>query len=144
MVTSVVADDVAFGPENLGVPQPQIAVRVEEALAAVDMLDYAQADPADLSGGQRQRTRSRARLPCIPAYSCSMNGRPCWMLRADAPFSASHATLMSRASPSCTSRTLWTMPWLQGASLSWTGAHRPRGYAGRGVCPARCHLFAWT
>ena len=54
MVTSVVADDVAFGPENLGVPQPRIVARVEEALAAVDMLDYAQADPADLSGGQRQ------------------------------------------------------------------------------------------
>ena len=66
MVTSVVADDVAFGPENLGVPQPQIAVRVEEALAAVDMLDYAQADPADLSGGQRQRIAIAGALAMHP------------------------------------------------------------------------------
>lgn len=66
MVTSVVADDVAFGPENLGVPQPQIAVRVEEALAAVDMLDYAQADPADLSGGQRQRIAIAGALAIHP------------------------------------------------------------------------------
>ncbi len=66
MVTSVVADDVAFGPENLGVPQPQIAARVEEALAAVDMLDYAQADPADLSGGQRQRIAIAGALAMHP------------------------------------------------------------------------------
>lgn len=55
MVTSVVADDVAFGPENLALPQPQIAARVDEALAAVALADLAQADPADLSGGQKQR-----------------------------------------------------------------------------------------
>lgn len=66
MVTSVVADDVAFGPENLGVPQPRIAARVEEALAAVDMLDYAQADPADLSGGQRQRIAIAGALAMHP------------------------------------------------------------------------------
>ena len=66
MVTSVVADDVAFGPENLGVPQSQIAVCVEEALGAVDMLDYAQADPADLSGGQRQRIAIAGALAMHP------------------------------------------------------------------------------
>lgn len=66
MVTSVVADDVAFGPENLGVPQPRIAARVEEALAAVDMLDYAQVDPADLSGGQRQRIAIAGALAMHP------------------------------------------------------------------------------
>lgn len=66
MVTSVVADDVAFGPENLGVPQPRIAARVEEALAAVDMLDCAQADPADLSGGQRQRIAIAGALAMHP------------------------------------------------------------------------------
>lgn len=66
MVTSVVADDVAFGPENLGVPQPRIAARVEEALAAVDMLDYAQANPADLSGGQRQRIAIAGALAMHP------------------------------------------------------------------------------
>lgn len=66
MVTSIVADDVAFGPENLGVPQPQIAARVEEALAAVDMSVCAQADPADLSGGQRQRVAIAGALAMHP------------------------------------------------------------------------------
>ncbi len=55
MVTSIVADDVAFGPENLGIPQPQIVERVNEALAAVAMTDFADADPTELSGGQKQR-----------------------------------------------------------------------------------------
>ena len=46
MVTSVVADDVAFGPENLCTPQPEIAKRVDAALAAVDMAEHSQSDPA--------------------------------------------------------------------------------------------------
>ena len=66
MVTSIVADDVAFGPENLGIPQPHIAERVREALAAVDMLDYAQADPAELSGGQCQRVAIAGALAMRP------------------------------------------------------------------------------
>ncbi|WP_102372789.1 ABC transporter ATP-binding protein [Enorma phocaeensis] len=66
MVTSIVADDVAFGPENLGVPQREIVRRVDEALAAVDMAALAQADPADLSGGQRQRVAIAGALAMQP------------------------------------------------------------------------------
>lgn len=66
MVTSIVADDVAFGPENLGVPQPEIARRVDEALLAVGMSDYAEADPADLSGGQCQRVAIAGALAMHP------------------------------------------------------------------------------
>ena len=66
MVTSIVADDVAFGPENLGVPQPEISRRVDEALAAVGMTDRAQADPADLSGGQKQRVAIAGALAMEP------------------------------------------------------------------------------
>ena len=66
MVTSIVADDVAFGPENLGVPATEIAERVDRALAAVRMSDYAQADPADLSGGQRQRVAIAGALAMEP------------------------------------------------------------------------------
>ena len=66
MVTSIVADDVAFGPENLGVPAAEIAERVDRALAAVRMSDYAQADPADLSGGQRQRVAIAGALAMEP------------------------------------------------------------------------------
>ena len=55
LVATVVEEDVAFGPENLGVPQPEILARVEEALAAVDMLAYRRHAPHLLSGGQKQR-----------------------------------------------------------------------------------------
>lgn len=55
IVTSIVEDDVAFGPENLGLPQPEIERRVRASLHHVAMQDYAQADPSRLSGGQKQR-----------------------------------------------------------------------------------------
>lgn len=66
MVTSVVADDVAFGPENLGVAQPEIAERVDRALEAVGMTAFAQADPAELSGGQKQRVGIAGMLAMNP------------------------------------------------------------------------------
>ncbi|NTW28785.1 MAG: energy-coupling factor transporter ATPase [Coriobacteriia bacterium] len=55
MVTSIVADDVAFGPENLGVSREEIIQRVAAALAAVGMEDLARTEFANLSGGQKQR-----------------------------------------------------------------------------------------
>ena len=55
IVSSIVEEDVAFGPENLGVPQKEIVTRVAEALSTVDMLDYAKRSPHMLSGGQKQR-----------------------------------------------------------------------------------------
>ena len=55
MVASIVEDDVAFGPENLGVPQPEIMERVKWALSAVKMSDYADKTPTRMSGGQKQR-----------------------------------------------------------------------------------------
>ena len=55
LIAAVVADDVAFGPENLGVPPEEIRARVQNALALVGMESYAQAAPHLLSGGQKQR-----------------------------------------------------------------------------------------
>lgn len=55
IVTSVVADDIAFGPENLGLPRDEIRRRVDRELARVALTDYARADPSRMSGGQRQR-----------------------------------------------------------------------------------------
>jgi len=55
MVASVVEDDVAFAPENLGVPPDEIRERVDEALKLVDMYDYRDRAPHLLSGGQKQR-----------------------------------------------------------------------------------------
>ena len=55
LVATVVEEDVAFGPENLGIPQPELSQRVEEALATVGMSAYAHHEPHRLSGGQKQR-----------------------------------------------------------------------------------------
>ena len=55
IVATIVEDDVAFGPENLGVPPQEIRTRVDEALKAVGMYDYRVFEPHNLSGGQKQR-----------------------------------------------------------------------------------------
>ena len=55
LVAGVVEEDVAFGPENLGVPPLEIRKRVDEALKAVDMYEYREHAPHKLSGGQKQR-----------------------------------------------------------------------------------------
>ena len=55
IIASVVEEDVAFGPENLGVPSEDIWKRVEESLKAVGMLEYRHHSPNKLSGGQKQR-----------------------------------------------------------------------------------------
>lgn len=55
IVAAIVEEDVAFGPENVGIPGAEIRGRVERALAAVGMYDYARHAPHLLSGGQKQR-----------------------------------------------------------------------------------------
>ncbi len=55
IIASVVEEDVAFGPENLGVPTEDIWVRVEESLRAVGMTEFRHHSPNKLSGGQKQR-----------------------------------------------------------------------------------------
>lgn len=55
IVASVVEEDVAFGPENLGVPSDEIKIRVHDALERVNMSIYAKHGPHLLSGGQKQR-----------------------------------------------------------------------------------------
>lgn len=55
LVATIVEEDVAFGPENLGIAQAEIRQRVDEALATVGMSEYAHHEPHRLSGGQKQR-----------------------------------------------------------------------------------------
>ncbi len=55
MVASIVEDDVAFGPENIGVPREEIAKRIDWALEVVGMQKYRNGTPTKLSGGQKQR-----------------------------------------------------------------------------------------
>lgn len=55
IVATIVEEDVAFGPENLGIPSSQIRERVNQSLELVDMKGYATHGPHLLSGGQKQR-----------------------------------------------------------------------------------------
>ena len=55
LVATVVEEDVAFGPENLGLPREEIRKRVDESLETVGMTKYAKHEPHRLSGGQKQR-----------------------------------------------------------------------------------------
>ena len=55
IVATIVEDDVAFGPENLGVAPEEIRVRVDEALKSVGMYEFRHSEPHKLSGGQKQR-----------------------------------------------------------------------------------------
>ena len=55
LVATIVEEDVAFGPENLGLPREEIRERVDRALDTVGMLEYAKHEPHRLSGGQKQR-----------------------------------------------------------------------------------------
>ena len=55
LVATVVEEDVAFGPENLGLPPEEIRARVDNALAEVEMTEFAKYAPHRLSGGQKQR-----------------------------------------------------------------------------------------
>ncbi len=55
IVATIVEEDVAFGPENLGIEPSEIRKRVDDALRAVDMYEYRLHAPSQLSGGQKQR-----------------------------------------------------------------------------------------
>ena len=78
LVSSIVEEDVAFGPENLGVPPAEIRRRVETALRAVGMYDYRDSAPHKLSGGQKQRIAIAGVLAMQP--ECLVLDEPTAML----------------------------------------------------------------
>ncbi len=66
IVATVVREDVAFGLENLGVPHDEMLERIDRALAAVHMTDFAENAPHTLSGGQKQRVAIAGILAMAP------------------------------------------------------------------------------
>ena len=78
LVSTIVEEDVAFGPENLGVPPEEIRRRVDEALEAVDMTAYRDHSPHKLSGGQKQRIAIAGVIAMHPA--CILLDEPTAML----------------------------------------------------------------
>ncbi len=78
LVASIVEEDVAFGPENLGVPPKEIRKRVDEALRIVDMYEYRRHATHKLSGGQKQRVAIAGILAMQP--ECVVFDEPTSML----------------------------------------------------------------
>lgn len=78
MVASIVEEDVAFGPENLGIPNPELRNRVDFALDAVDMSPYKKRATHELSGGQKQRVAIAGVLAMKP--DCLVMDEPTAML----------------------------------------------------------------
>ncbi len=78
LVASIVEEDVAFGPENLGVAPDEIRVRVDEALKAVDMYEHKNDTPHRLSGGQKQRVAIAGIIAMSP--ECIVLDEPTAML----------------------------------------------------------------
>ena len=68
LVATVVEDDVAFGPENLGIESSEIRKRVDNALESVNMEDFKKNSPHLLSGGQKQRVAIAGILAMSPTY----------------------------------------------------------------------------
>ncbi|MBQ1375595.1 MAG: energy-coupling factor transporter ATPase [Clostridia bacterium] len=78
IVATVVEEDVAFAPENLGVPPAEIRKRVDDALEAVGMSEYKEAASYHLSGGQKQRIAIAGVLAMMP--KCIVLDEPTAML----------------------------------------------------------------
>ncbi|GLV56553.1 ABC transporter ATP-binding protein [Dictyobacter sp. S3.2.2.5] len=68
LIASTVIDEVAFGPENLGLPRAEIAIRVREAMQALDLEDYAQVAISELSVSLKQRVAIAGVLAMRPRY----------------------------------------------------------------------------
>jgi len=78
IIATVVEEDVAFGPENLGIPPEEIRRRVDDALETVHMTEYMHQPPHFLSGGQKQRIAIAGVLAMKP--SCIVLDEPTAML----------------------------------------------------------------
>ena len=78
IIGTIVEEDVGFGPENLGVPTPEIWERVDASLAAVGMTEYRHHSPNKLSGGQKQRVAIAGILAMKP--KCIVLDEPTAML----------------------------------------------------------------
>ena len=78
IIGQVVEEDVGFGPENMGIPTPEIWRRVEESLKAVGMYEYRKHSPNKLSGGQKQRVSIAGVIAMHP--KCIIMDEPTAML----------------------------------------------------------------
>ena len=81
IIASIVEEDVAFGPENIGIPTEEIVSRVEKSLKSVGMLKFREKSPNKLSGGQKQRVAIAGVMAMEP--KCIILDEPTAMLDPD-------------------------------------------------------------
>ena len=82
----VVEEDVAFGPENMGVPTEEIWQRVAKSLESVDMTAYRYHSPNKLSGGQKQRIAIAGIMAMSLPVWYWMRQQLCWIRQAEERF----------------------------------------------------------
>ena len=91
IIANVVEEDVAFGPENLGVPTHELKKRVEDSLSLVGMTSYREHSPNKLSGGQKQRVAIAGVLAMHP--KCIVLDEPTAMLDPNGRSEVIHTAL---------------------------------------------------
>ena len=82
LVAATVEEELAFGPENLGVPPAEIDARVEQGLALIGMQEKRTRPPSMLSGGQKQLVAVAAVMAMRPTPWYWTRPPPCWTRRA--------------------------------------------------------------
>ena len=140
IVSSIVEDDVAFGPENLGVDPIEIRHRVDEALTGVEMYEFRKKAPHLLSGGQKQRiaiVRALAMNPDVmlfdeptSALDPEMVGEVLEVIRELAEDGMTMVVVthemgfeMCIRDRACRYRGAWPGPWRQGPWCRFAGAN---------------------
>ncbi len=78
IVANVVEDDVAFAPENLGVPQDEMRRRVDDSMKMAGIYEYRERAPHNLSGGQKQRVAIAGVVAMRPDCLIWTKPPPCW------------------------------------------------------------------
>lgn len=114
IVAAIVEEDVAFGPENQGLPPEQIRERVTAALAAVGLLPLREREPHLLSGGQKQRVAIAGALALRP--SCLVLDEPTAML--DPSGRAEVATVVQKLRAELGMTVIWITHHMEEAALA--------------------------
>ena len=109
IVATIVEEDVAFAPENLGVPAEEIRTRIDEAMKLAGIYEKREAAPYKLSGGQKQRVAIAGVIAMRPDW-CWMKPPPCWTPTAAARSCARFISCGKPASPSSLSPIIWRKP----------------------------------
>ena len=131
IVANVVEEDVAFAPENLGVPPEEIRRRVDDALKAVGMYQYREHAPHLLSGGQKQRIAIAGVIAMEPR--CIVLDEPTAMLDPIGRADVLRTIKTLNRERGVSSPTTWTRPPRPTAWWSW-----PRGELWPTAPPRRC------